>query len=221
MPKTVSKRNYRQRAHANPFKDVHLDVPNSPESIDWQKYFKSDLDPEFVDIGCGYGKFLLSVAEKNTNINILGIEIRDKVHDFVLDTIKEKNIPNAGIMKTNAFIFLPNIFKKNQLSKIFVLFPDPHFKKRKQKGRIICKQILEVFNFIMKNKGRLYISTDVKGLFDDMCDTIKECSNFIELTEKDVKEDSFYEMTFKSTDEALRAGVKTGKTYATIFELNK
>lgn len=217
----LSKRNFRQRAHTNPFKDAGITVPKSPQAIDWSQYFNNGGEPTFADIGCGYGKFLMKVAQKHENHNILGIEIRDKVYEFVQKNIKAKEISNAGIMRTNALIFLPNIFKANQLDKIFILFPDPHFKKRKQKGRVICKQTLEVYYYIMKQSGRLYISTDVESLFNDMVSTIIEFGKFRALSEEEMSNDPLFEMTYQSTDEALRAGVKTGVTFGKVFEVQK
>ena len=42
-----------------------------------------------------------------------------------------------GVLKTNAMKYLPNFFKKAQLSKMFFCFPDPHFKKTTHRRRII------------------------------------------------------------------------------------
>eukprot|EP00730_Choanoeca_flexa_P005937 TRINITY_DN12055_c0_g1_i10.p5 TRINITY_DN12055_c0_g1~~TRINITY_DN12055_c0_g1_i10.p5 ORF type:complete len:119 (+),score=12.09 TRINITY_DN12055_c0_g1_i10:4248-4604(+) len=85
---------------------------------------------------------------------ILGIEIRIKVADYVSDRIKalRHNHPgqyqNLGVLRTNAMKFLPNYFRKGQLTKMFFLYPDPHFKKKKHKWRIMrydrksCQAIL-------------------------------------------------------------------------------
>lgn len=51
------------------------------------------------------------------------------------------NVPggyeNVSVIRANAMKFLPNFFERGQLSKLFFLFPDPHFKARKHKARII------------------------------------------------------------------------------------
>lgn len=44
---------------------------------------------------------------------------------------------NVSVIRANSMKHMPNFFKKGQLSKIFFLFPDPHFKLRKQKARIV------------------------------------------------------------------------------------
>ncbi|AFN84122.1 putative S-adenosylmethionine-dependent [Encephalitozoon romaleae SJ-2008] len=219
--KNIKKGLYRQRAHANPFKDSNIVIPPNPQSVDWASYFEINRRPDFVDIGCGYGKFLMKVAEKNPGRNVLGLEIRDKVCAYVRANIENLRIPNAGVMRTNALIFLPNIFSGGQLSKIFILFPDPHFKKRKQKGRIVCQQMMEVYEYLLRNEGRLYISTDVEDLFDYMVDVILAHKGFEPLSEEEMNKDPLFYMISKDTDEALRAGVKTGKVFSKVFEIKK
>lgn len=44
---------------------------------------------------------------------------------------------NVSVIRANSMKHMPNFFAKGQLSKMFFLFPDPHFKLRKQKARII------------------------------------------------------------------------------------
>jgi len=74
---------------------------------------------------------------------MLGMEIRVKVEEYVRQRIEALRAANPGkyqnvsVLRTNAMKFLPNFFAKGQLSKAFVLFPDPHFKKAKHKWRLI------------------------------------------------------------------------------------
>lgn len=217
MAKNISKRDYRCHAHTNPFRDSQLGVPQSPSDVDWTKHFENGEEPTFLDIGCGYGKFLMETAQKYPTENVLGIEIRDKVYEYVRQ--KSEAIGNCGIIKSNALLFLPNYFRPNSLKKIFVLFPDPHFKKRKQKGRIICKQMMQVLKYLLRDDGDLYVSTDVKELYQDMCKTITESKCFSE--KKEIEQDELLEMCHKSTDEANRAGIKSGHTFGKVFRVIK
>ncbi|KAJ3105935.1 tRNA (guanine-N(7)-)-methyltransferase (tRNA(m7G46)-methyltransferase) [Phlyctochytrium planicorne] len=112
---------------------------------------------------------------------MLGMEIRVKVEDFVEKRIvalrnqnKDKKKEEAGsyqnisVIRMNAMKFLPNFFEKGQLSKMFFLFPDPHFKKKKHKARIITPQLLGEYAYVLKIGGILYTVTDVKDLHDWM-----------------------------------------------------
>lgn len=215
--KNISKRDYRCHAHTNPFKDRNLDIPESPSEMDWSQHFDDAKAPALVDIGCGYGKFLMDTAKLSPSENVLGLEIRDKVAEYVQH--HTKSVANCSVVKGNALLFLPNFFARGSLKKIFVLFPDPHYKKRKQKGRIICRQTMQIFKYLLENGGHLYVSTDVKDLFRDMCAVI-ECSGCF-VDEKNTSDDPLFEMCYKSTDEAGRAGVKSGHTFGRVYRVLK
>ncbi|KAI5168427.1 tRNA (guanine-N7-)-methyltransferase [Pancytospora epiphaga] len=212
--KKLGKKHYRCHAHTNPFKDNFENIPYGPDKVNWGSHYDNASPPEYLDIGCGYGRFLFKTAELRPNVNILGIEIRDKVVDFVKQHTAE--MKNCSVIKTNALLFLPNYFHKKSLSKIFILFPDPHFKKRKQKGRIVTRQMMETFRYLLKDDGQVYISTDVKDLFEDMCTVFDESNKFIEYSPVD---DPLYEMCYRDTDEAYRAGVKSGHTFGKIYTI--
>ena len=146
---------------------------------------------------------------------------------------------NIGIMYTNALLFLPNIIRPKSIEKVFILYPDPHFKKSKQKGRIICRQTMAVFEYILRDDGLIYICTDVKTLFDYMCDIFdssglfkefksaeccisredqKEAQEATKLLVDSDREEFIFKACYKNTDEAMRAGVKSGKVHARIYQ---
>lgn len=56
-------------------------------------------------------------------------------------------------LRTNAMKYLPNYFHKGQLSKMFFLFPDPHFKKTKHKWRIISSNLLAEYAYVLHPGG--------------------------------------------------------------------
>lgn len=213
----VLKKDYRCHAHTNAFRDVSLDIPEDPSSMDWSIGFKNGVQPTFIDIGCGYGKFLVKTASLYPEENVLGIEIRDKVVDFVEQITAEA--PNCSVIKSNALFFLPNFFAPSTIKKMFVLFPDPHFKKRKQKGRMICPQMMQIFKYLLSPEGQLYISTDVSELFNNMKDVIEASGCFIE--DKHIENDPLFDLSYRETDEAGRAGIKSGHTFGKVYRVLK
>ena len=87
--------------------------------------------------------------------------------DYVRDRIKSLRSTYAGqylnvsVLRTNAMKYLPNYFRKAQLTKLFFLYPDPHFKKSKHKWRIISPSLLAEYAYILQTGGVLYTATDV------------------------------------------------------------
>ncbi|KAI5295872.1 tRNA (guanine-N(7)-)-methyltransferase (tRNA(m7G46)-methyltransferase) [Ascosphaera acerosa] len=71
---------------------------------------------------------------------------------------------NISAIRSNSMKFLPNFFRKEQLSKIFICFPDPHFKARKHKARIISASLNAEYAYVLRPGGRLYTITDVEEL---------------------------------------------------------
>ena len=83
------------------------------------------------------------------------MEIRVKVSDYVMDRIislrglHPGQYNNIACIRTNSMKYLVNYFQKGQLTKMFFLFPDPHFKKSKHKWRIINSSNLDEYAFVM------------------------------------------------------------------------
>lgn len=84
------------------------------------------------------------------------MEIRVKVSDYVMDRIEAlrhlhpNKYNNIACLRTNAMKYLPNYFNKGQLSKMFFLYPDPHFKKSKHKWRIINQALLTEYSYVLQ-----------------------------------------------------------------------
>ncbi|TBT99245.1 tRNA (guanine-N(7)-)-methyltransferase [Hamiltosporidium tvaerminnensis] len=223
MANLPRKKDFRQRAHANPFSDKHFDYLKSPCEMNWSEFYIDGIAPKIVDIGCGYGNFLILLSKIFPTENVVGLEIRKKVVDYIKNKvsvmIERKELKrNLHAIYTNAMLFLPNYFGKEQVSKIFILFPDPHFKKKKRKARIICTQMLDQYAYILENKGRLYLSTDVSELFESMVQCVQNHTLFRRLENEEFENDNLRTLIIKETDESKRAAVKTGKAFAAIFE---
>lgn len=164
------KKYYRQRAHSNPLADHTFNYPAHPGEMDWRTLFPA-WEPgkrvRFLDVGCGYGGLLVELATHYPDTLTLGLEIRVKVSDYVQDRLKalQQNHPgcygNAAVLRTNAMKYLPNYFEKGQLTKLFFLFPDPHFKKTKHKWRIINSSILAEYAYVLREGGMVYTGTVV------------------------------------------------------------
>jgi tRNA (guanine-N7-)-methyltransferase len=220
------KRYYRQRAHSNPFSDHKLDYPTSPEDMDWTKlYPNNEIPVTIADIGCGYGGLTVSLAEEFPEKRILGMEIRVQVTEYVEERIKalrESNIEtgkfnNCAVIRANSMKFLPNFFKRGQLDKIFFCFPDPHFKQRKHKARIITNTLLSEYAYVLKENGILYTITDVLDLHEWMKNHLDEHPMFERLTEEEESNDKCVEIMTNATEEGKKVSRNNGNKYIVCF----
>lgn len=113
---------------------------------------------EFGDFGCGYGGFLISLSETFPDKFSIGMEIRVKVSDYVMDRIDSLRhlhpgqYQNVACLRSNSMKYMVNYFRKGQLSKMFFLFPDPHFKRSKHKWRIINPSLLSEYSYVLRKE---------------------------------------------------------------------
>lgn len=132
--------------------------------MDWTKYYgdyTKGRQVDFADIGCGYGGLLMRLSPKYPDNLMIGMEIRVKVSDYVNEKIQalRKHHAEAGhyrnvaVLRSNAMKYMPNYFHKGQLSKMFFLFPDPHFKNKKHKWRIITPTLLSEYAYVLREGG--------------------------------------------------------------------
>ncbi|KFB52595.1 AGAP004752-PA-like protein [Anopheles sinensis] len=223
--KLPQKRFYRQRAHSNPIADHNFDYPPHPDAYDWSQLYPSigDRQVEFADIGCGYGGFLVTLGETYPDKLAIGMEIRVKVSDYVMDRIQALRALHAGkyeniaCIRTNAMKYLPNFFRKHQLEKLFFLYPDPHFKKAKHKWRIINSTLLSEYAYVLRPGGKIYTVTDVRDLHDWMCKHIEEHPCFERIPEEEISADILSSKLLDSSEEGQKVTRNSGDKFMAIF----
>jgi len=212
--------------------------------MDWSVYYPDYFSPlnqdlksteiipnthqvEFADLGCGYGGLLVSLAPEFPDKLMLGMEIRVKVEKYVNQRIvalrkQSGDIPggykNISILRMNAMKFLPNFFAKGQLSKMFFLFPDPHFKKRKHKARIISPTLLAEYAYVLREGGIIYTVTDVKDLYDWMVEHLSNHPLFKRIPNDIVEKDPVVPHVMRSTEEGKKVERNNGSKFLALFE---
>jgi len=135
---------------------------------------------------------------------------------------KPGRFENISVIRANAMKFSPNFFHKHQLSKMFFLFPDPHFKARKHKARIISPTLLSEYGYILKPNGIIYTITDVKDLNVWMVKHLSEHPLFRpveveELIQADPLEDQLIKSIYNLTEEGKKVTRNNGDKFLAIF----
>jgi len=151
------------------------------------------------------------------------MEIRVKVSDYVMDRIAALRVKHPGrygnvaCVRTNAMKYLPNYFLKGQLTKMFFLFPDPHFKKTKHKWRIISPTLLAEYAFVLRPGGLIYTITDVKELHEWMVAHISAHPLFERVSAVEADADPVLEKIRNSTEEGQKVSRNGGEKWPAVF----
>ena len=160
------------RQHVNPLSKVFKDIEPIPHLKD---IFNDHTKPLHLDIGCGSGNFLINLAKHNKNWNYIGLEIREKLVNKSISKLKDESIDNLFFAFGNAEYLIEDSIGKlpaDIVSSVSFNFPDPWFKKKHHKRRIIRPQLIRKISQLMANGGYISIKSDVEELFEYMDVTI-------------------------------------------------
>ena len=141
-----------------------------------------------LDIGCAAGEFLFDLALVNTSWNYLGIEIRERLVKNAKLKLLEREIKNLYFIFGNANNILNDVQSKfiiKNLKSLSFNFPDPWFKKRHFKRRVIQPEFINILSNSLQKGTLIFIKTDVKDLFDYMDSTISSNFYFKKIDKKD------------------------------------
>ena len=164
------------RQHVNPLSSNFNQIERMPSLS--EMFGDSKLNFH-LDIGCAAGEFLFDLALVNNGWNYLGIEIREKLVKNAKLKVLEREIKNLYFLFGSA----NNILNEDQsksilknLKSISFNFPDPWFKKKHYKRRVIQAEFINILSNLLQKGTLIFIKTDVEDLFDYMDCTIS--SNF-------------------------------------------
>lgn len=117
-------------------------------------------DRIIVEVGPGRGDFLFHLAQTNPDKSIVGIEIKRKRVDKLINRVENRKLNNVTIIQDDARCALPRFFVENSVDAIFINFPDPWPKRRHEKNRVLSRDFLEDCCKVLKFYGNLNITTD-------------------------------------------------------------
>lgn len=159
----------RVRQHVNPLSKKYQ-VPVSPP--DWDKIYASS-QPLHLDIGCGRGRFLSSMAKLEPTWNFLGLEIRETLVQEANNWRNESGLTNLHYLFCNVNNSLPSILSSlptGTLQRVTIQFPDPWFKHRHTKRRVVQPQLVAELARYMPTGGVVFLQSDVEAVAVEMCD---------------------------------------------------
>uniref|UniRef100_A0A7R9Y181 tRNA (guanine-N(7)-)-methyltransferase n=1 Tax=Prasinoderma coloniale TaxID=156133 RepID=A0A7R9Y181_9VIRI len=224
------KRDFRQRAHANPLADQSFDVPARPSAVGWEGKFTPEAwragggRIAFADVGCGFGGLLMALSAKFPDKLCVGMELRDKVSAYVQERIaghREESggqrAGNACCMRVNAMKALPNYFERGTLEKLFFLYPDPHFKRTNHRRRIVSTQLLAEYAYCLGVGALVYTVTDVEELHLWMAEHLEAHALFERVSEEELAADPVAPLLKTSSEEGQKVARNSGSHFIAVF----
>jgi tRNA (guanine-N7-)-methyltransferase len=166
------------RQHVNPLSRKYQTAIEPP---DWQAVYR-DLDlPIHLDIGCAWGRFLLKLAPEDLTWNYLGIEIREPLVIEANRLRDEASLTNLHYLFANINTSIESILASlpaGKLQRVSIQYPDPCFKTKHAKRRMVQPQIVTEIDKYLAPEGIVFLQSDLEWVAQEMCDRFDLHPNF-------------------------------------------
>ncbi len=126
--------------------------------------FKND-HPIVVELACGRGEFTVGLARNFPQQNFIGVDIKGSRIWKGSSIATGEGITNVAFLRTQIEL-LDSSFAENEISEIWITFPDPYPRDGDEKRRLTSPRFLEMYKPMLKKAGIIHFKTDNTGLFD-------------------------------------------------------
>ena len=155
-----------------------------PEPIDLAAVFADATLPLHLDIGCARGRYLLRMAAAEPSSNFLGVEIREPLVDEANRLATEARLDNLHYVFGNAMLSLDRLLADipaGRLQLVTIQFPDPWFKKRHAKRRMVNAELVDAVVDKLAVGGKVFVQTDIAFLAEEMFELFRNNLQFREI----------------------------------------
>ncbi len=170
----------RVHQHVNPLSPFYR---QEPRPADVSAVFADASLPLHLDVGCARGRFILRMAEAEPGCNYLGVEIREPLVDEANRLAAEAGLKNLHYEFCNAMLWLDRLLEevpRQSLQTVTIQFPDPWFKKKHAKRRMVNNEMVDTIARHLAPGGRVFVQTDTEFLGEEMFALFRADSRFTE-----------------------------------------
>jgi tRNA (guanine-N7-)-methyltransferase len=138
----------------------------------WHTEWFGNNNPIVLELGCGKGEYTVGLAEKYPGKNFIGIDIKGHRMWRGAKEAKDKGLQNVTFLRTR-IEFITSFFALEEIDEIWITFPDPQLKQRKEKKRLPGPYFLNLYRTFLKKNGIVHLKTDCRELFDYTLTVVK------------------------------------------------
>jgi tRNA (guanine-N7-)-methyltransferase len=130
----------------------------------WAASVFNNDHPVVLELGCGKGEYTLGLAQRYPGKNFIGVDIKGARIWKGAKTANEGGLKNAAFLRTR-IEFIESFFGPSEVDEIWITFPDPQLKKRRNKKRLTGPRFLNQYRTFLKDGGVVHLKTDNDVLF--------------------------------------------------------
>ena len=141
-----------------------------------EKHFKND-NPITLELACGRGEYTLGLSERFPSRNFIGLDVKGARIWKGSSIAIEKKLNNAAFLRTR-IEQIGLFFDENEISEIWITFPDPFLRKGKENRRLTSPYFINQYRKVLHPNGTINLKTDSEELYEFTLETIgndKKC----------------------------------------------
>ncbi len=136
----------------------------------WNNLFFKNNQPIVLELGCGKGEYTISLAKIFPEKNFIGIDIKGARMWAGAKKSVDENLNNVAFLRTKIEM-LPHFFAQNEVSEIWITFPDPQMKKVTK--RMTATNFMAQYQQFVKQEGIIHLKTDSNFMYTYTCEMVK------------------------------------------------
>ena len=184
---------------------------DNPEELKgkWKEHFKKPNNPLYLELGCGKGQFISTLASANLNINYIAIDLVDAMLGLAKRNIEkvyaEKNLEPDNILLTRFDIerILLILNKEDNIQRIYINFCNPWPKGKHRKKRLTHTRQLEKYKEFLSKNGEIYFKTDDDDLFNSTLTYLDESGFEVIKKTYDLHKEPIFEVNIETEHEEM------------------
>ncbi|HWY10539.1 MAG TPA: tRNA (guanosine(46)-N7)-methyltransferase TrmB [Bacteroidia bacterium] len=139
----------------------------------WHKeYFKNE-NPIVLELGCGKGEYSVGLAKNNPDKNYIGVDIKgNRIWTGAKEALDTK-LNNVAFLRTR-IDFIEHCFAENEVSEIWITFPDPQPQKTRTRKRLTNMMFITRYQKFLKKEGLVHLKTDSTSFYEYTLGVIQE-----------------------------------------------
>ena len=129
----------------------------------WHQEVFNNNNPIVLELGCGKGEYTVGLAERYPDKNFIGVDIKGARIYKGAKAALEKGLQNVRFIRTR-IDFILSFFASDEVSEIWLTFPDPQPKKYKK--RLSSSMFLNRYAQFLKSNAQIHLKTDNRLLYE-------------------------------------------------------
>ncbi|WP_367281454.1 tRNA (guanosine(46)-N7)-methyltransferase TrmB [Porifericola rhodea] len=136
----------------------------------WSQFFEND-NPIIFELGCGRGEYTIGLARRFPDNNYVGVDVKGARIWKGSSVAVEEQLENVAFLRLR-ILEIEQQVAENELSEIWITFPDPRPKKKDIKRRLTSERFMNIYKKLLKPGGIVHFKTDNAPLFEFTLDLL-------------------------------------------------